>query len=266
MTSRHETAFMIITDLDGSLLDHQHYDWVAAEPCLCQLKNKAIPIVFCSSKTQSEIEALQRQMGLFGQPYIAENGAILSINNKIQIISEAATGLSYLQITEILSQMRTTYGFKFVGFHDVETTQVVQLTGLSLEQAQFSQDRIASEPILWQDSLENFALFQQVLTSTQLDLIQGGRFWHVMNAGSHKGAAFNTLIQHELEQQRVWKTIGLGDSPNDLSFLELTDYTVIIRSALDHTMLLNRKDMHNIYHSQYQGPQGWCEGIRHFLL
>lgn len=257
---------MIITDLDGSLLDHQHYDWVAAEPCLCQLKNKAIPIVFCSSKTPSEIEALQRQMGLCGQPYIAENGAILSINNKIQIISEAATGLSYLQIIEILSQMRKTYGFKFLGFHDVDTTQVVQLTGLSLEQARFSQERIASEPILWQDSLENFALFQQELTSTQLDLIQGGRFWHVMNAGSHKGTAFNALIQHELEQQRVWKTIGLGDSPNDLSFLELTDYTVIIRSALDHTMLLNRKDTHNIYHSQYQGPQGWCEGIRHFLL
>lgn len=257
---------MIITDLDGSLLDHRHYDWVAAEPCLSQLKNKAIPIVFCTSKTQSEIETLQRQMGLLGQPYIAENGAILSVNHEIQIISEAATGLSYPQITEILTQIRTSYGFQFLGFHDVNTTQVVQLTGLSLEQARFSQERIASEPILWKDTTENFALFQQLLASKRLDLIQGGRFWHVMNAGSHKGAAFNAFMQHELQQQRAWKTIGLGDSPNDLSFLELTDYAVIIRSALDKTIHLKRKDMHNIYHSQYQGPQGWCEGIRHFLL
>lgn len=51
---------MIITDLDGSLLDHHTYRWDAATEWLTTLKQYAVPLVICSSKTAAEIIPLQK--------------------------------------------------------------------------------------------------------------------------------------------------------------------------------------------------------------
>ncbi len=51
---------MIVTDLDGSLLDHHSYRWDAAVDWLDQLQQHQIPLVICTSKTAAEILPLQK--------------------------------------------------------------------------------------------------------------------------------------------------------------------------------------------------------------
>ncbi|WP_111891418.1 HAD-IIB family hydrolase [Acinetobacter sp. MB5] len=257
--------FLIVTDLDGSLLDHNDYSWSAAEPCLSRLIQMNIPIMFCTSKTRSEVHMLQVQMGLSGQPAICENGAILLVEGKTKIISADCANLNYCEITQILDRIRAVYGLDFTGFHDVDTQQIMKWTNLPIESARLAQERLASEPIIWQGTSLQFKQFQQCLEEYRLCLIQGGRFWHVMNIGSDKGAALSAFLQQERHQQRYWKTVGLGDSPNDLPLLEITNFAVVIRTGQSNGIALSRKDLQNIYYSEYYGPKGWCQGIQHFL-
>ena len=52
MTAR----YVVFTDLDGTLLDHTSYSHQAAEPALEAIRERRIPLVFCTSKTRAEVE------------------------------------------------------------------------------------------------------------------------------------------------------------------------------------------------------------------
>lgn len=67
-----DSSLLIVSDLDGSLLDHHDYNWNAARQWLARLKQFRIPVIICSSKTAAEIVPLQEQLGIAGSPFIAE--------------------------------------------------------------------------------------------------------------------------------------------------------------------------------------------------
>lgn len=45
-------ALILFSDLDGTLLDHDTYDWSPAQPALKQLAALEVPLVLTSSKTR----------------------------------------------------------------------------------------------------------------------------------------------------------------------------------------------------------------------
>ena len=68
-------AWLIATDLDGTLLDARTYSPAEALPTLQATLARGIPIVPCSAKTLAEQEPLRRELGLEGFPCIVENGS-----------------------------------------------------------------------------------------------------------------------------------------------------------------------------------------------
>lgn len=257
---------MIVTDLDGSLLDHHTYEWEPARAWLERLTERKIPVVICSSKTAAEILPLQRQLGLSGAPYIAENGAIVQWPGS----HEAAllpSSKSYREICQTLQKLRERYQFKFTGFADVSEKEVAEWTGLTPHDAALAKMREGSESLIWRDTTEQFTAFEQALSAEQLSLVQGGRFWSVMNQGAGKGAALTFLLQHfrhPLGQR--WITIGLGDGPNDAPMLDEVDFAVIIKGYSKTPVTLQRADTQHFFRSARFGPEGWSEGLTHFIL
>ena len=67
---------VILTDLDGTLLDHGDYSYRGALTALERIRREAIPLVFVTSKTRSEVEALQEEIGL-DEPFVVENGGAI---------------------------------------------------------------------------------------------------------------------------------------------------------------------------------------------
>ena len=55
----------VVTDLDGTLLDH-HYDWSAAIATLTWLKQIGISVIPCTSKTAEEVRRFRREAELDG--------------------------------------------------------------------------------------------------------------------------------------------------------------------------------------------------------
>ena len=253
-----DSSLMIVTDLDGSLLDHHDYNWQAASEWLTRLKQHAIPVVICSSKTAAEIIPLQKRLGLAGYSFIAENGAHVAFDGEPVLNNEP--GENYLALCKTLGTLRAS--FRFSGFHDFSDAEVARFTGLTLTEASQSRQRMASEVVLWRDEIDKLDDFRVALAEHQLALTQGGRFWHVMPADCGKGVALAQLLQ-SLPSPPT--TIGLGDGPNDAPMLEQVDYAVVIKGFSTTPVILQRTDQQNIYHTAHVGPQGWREGLDYFL-
>jgi mannosyl-3-phosphoglycerate phosphatase len=254
-----QQPLMIITDLDGSLLDHHSYRWDAATEWLTTLKQRAIPLVICSSKTAAEIIPLQKRLGIAGAPFIAENGAVVDMNGQRTRLPD--TTLTYDALCARLAELQAT--FRFTGFHDFSDPEVSSMTGLTESEAALARQRDASEVVVWRDSDEAFDRFRQALSADGLMLAQGGRFWHVMPAGSGKGEAVRWLLAQQPEEGRT--TIGLGDGPNDAPMLDAVDYAVVIKGYSKTPVTLSRTDQQQVYHTAHYGPEGWREGLDYFL-
>ncbi|KAA8735042.1 HAD-IIB family hydrolase [Acinetobacter qingfengensis] len=256
-------SWMIVTDLDGSLLDHDTYRWDAAQTWLDRFVIHHIPVVFCTSKTATEVQQLQMQMQLIDMPYICENGGIFYVDGEHHIVSTQQHKQDYSQIVSQLQNIREQYAWQYSGFADVEVQQIIAWTGLDSQSAMYAKQRQASEPILWQDTDENLQKFKEQLALRKLDLIKGGRFWHVMNQGSDKYHALQQLLAYYQQQNLEFRTIGLGDSPNDALFLQHTDCSVVIQSKYADRIQLDQHE--HVYYTQNTGPQGWAEGLDYFL-
>ena len=59
MADMEQPRWLVVTDLDGTLLDHHTYSFDAAKSALEQLEERGIPVIINSSKTAREIEQLQ---------------------------------------------------------------------------------------------------------------------------------------------------------------------------------------------------------------
>lgn len=253
---------VVITDLDGSLLDHHTYSWQPAAPWLDKLKANGIPVVFCSSKTAAEILLLQESMGFAKSPFIAENGAVVQLDGDG---AKKVIEKDYAAVRAAMVRLRAEKGYKFFGFGDVDEKLVAEWTGLSPQGAELAKRREASEAFIWRESDDRLREFTDALAADSLAVTQGGRFYHVMSAGSSKGAAVKRLLTHYRQRDgRHWQSIGLGDGPNDISLLEAVDYAVIIRGYSKTPVNLSPSQRY-VYRAKAYGPEGWREGLDYFI-
>lgn len=251
--------WMIFTDLDNTLLDHHSYSFEQALPALEKIRQLAIPLIINSSKTYAEIKDLRRQLHN-NWAFAVENGAAVflpqgNLSGYDNTMEQIILGVPRETILNVLHHLRTQQDFCFKGFADYSVAELMLETGLSEAQAEKAKQRLASEPIKWLDSQENLLIFEQALKAQGLQLIQGGRFLHVMGKND-KGQAMAWIVNKFNSQQ----TIALGDSQNDYNMLEQADYSVVIRK-LDGSHLQLSKSANQVIYTQHSAPLGWQEAI-----
>jgi mannosyl-3-phosphoglycerate phosphatase len=71
-----QRKLVVMTDVDGCVLDRESRSHAGAEAALDRLKLAGVPVILCSSRTRAELERLQQELGL-ADPFIAENGGAL---------------------------------------------------------------------------------------------------------------------------------------------------------------------------------------------
>ena len=179
---------IIVTDLDGTLLDHHTYSWQAAKPALEQAKNKNIPIIPCTSKTLEETQKLIKAIGLDG-PIIFENGSGIALADG-SLIDLAP---KYEEIIGKLETIKLANNFNFWGFHSMSIEDVMAQTQLSFEDAANAKSRRYSEPFLWQGDENSFNDFEHYCQEADIDIVRGGRFYHALNRNVTKQRAIEHL-------------------------------------------------------------------------
>ena len=257
---------VIFTDLDGTLLDHHSYSWAAARPALQKLKELEIPVIICTSKTAAEVKQLHRALQLT-TPFIVENGAgiIFPANGSQQEDTAHFFGKDYAELTRVVHQLRKDKGYCFSGFSDFSVADVCAETGLDVQSATLAKERLFSEPIRWDDDADALELFRADLASYNLQLLQGGRFYHILDAKADKGTATHWLIKYyrQQHQNQHWFSVALGDGPNDQAMMEACDLAVIIPSQ---SGVAPEPRCGKVLHATESGPSGWNQAIQDILL
>lgn len=238
---------IVVTDLDGTLLDHDTYSHEAAVPALQLLKRLQIPVVANTSKTAAEWLDMRDQFSN-RDPFIVENGSALIFDHQTVVL-----GTPRAEILQALLPFKEKY--KFRGYADATLADIVAWTGLPKREAALSATRDYSEPVLWEDTPEKEAEFCQKIHALGLTTLRGGRFLHVLGQ-TDKGKALNTLRDG---QNYI---IALGDRPNDQAMLEAADTGIAICAPDGSHHLLGKEFLH----STLPGPSGWNEMVAPVVL
>ncbi len=278
-------TFLLVTDLDGTLLDHEHYSFDAAVQALSAARRQRVPIVFNTSKTLAECLQLkqslkQQELGM-EDPIIYENGAgvALPITTWPEGPWSRAAGVhshaehwvvplapSYEHIRGILQSLRRNRHFRFTGFGDMTTAQVRDATGLTLENAAAARERHFDEPLLWQDIGSRSIEFTRAVEDAGLQLTRGGRFLHVMGAADKGRAMLWLARQYSTPRPQL---VALGDSENDLPMLRAADIAVLVRSPAQQLPELCTTDPDDcpgrVVITDEVGPAGWNTAVLSLL-
>lgn len=87
-----------------------------------------------------------------------------------------------------------------------------------------------------------------------------------MSAQTSKGFTVNWIKKQYIERcDTDITTLGLGDGPNDISLLCAVDCAVLIKGKRNQIVNLPESYSGKQYCTQHSGPQGWSEGLDHFI-
>lgn len=248
--------------MDGTLLD-ENYSYSEALPVLNVLREKNIPIIFCSAKTRTEQEVIREEMRIH-HPFIAEDGSAIYIpagyfgkrvGEVVNGYEVVVLGVRFEEIQKEIERLKKKY--KIRGYYDMSDEEVARITGLSLEGAKRAKQREFSETIVEADeeALEEL--------KEKFNVVIGGRFIHIFGKGADKGKAVRILTDMYRESSKEVTTIGIGNSYNDEPMLRAVDIPAIVKNPDGKWADVK---IENIYKAEGIGPRGWAEVVKKFVL
>jgi mannosyl-3-phosphoglycerate phosphatase len=253
---------VVVTDLDGCLLDPKTYRWEAARPALDELKRRGIPLVLCSSKTRAEMEPLHADLGL-DAPFVFENGGGIVIPAGAPWARVARRdggpllvrlGVPLRDLARTLLEIAKEAGARVRAFSRLTPREVKDLTGLPESEVERARQREHDEPFLL-DAGDERAV-REAAERRGLRVTHGGRFHHL--TGTHdKGRA----VRQVLTLLAPAASIGLGDAETDLGLLGAVDRPILvprpdggIDPALDAAFPAAER-------APIAGPAGWNKAV-----
>ena len=146
-----DTHYVIYTDMDGTLIDHNTYSYEAALPALRLLSKRSIPLILCTSKTRAELEVYCEELCIH-HPLIPENGGAIFIpenyfdfpfkyDKKINDYQVIELGERYNILRNILKEICFKIDCKVIGFGDMDVEDVCSECGLDIHSAALAKRR-----------------------------------------------------------------------------------------------------------------------------
>jgi len=264
-------TYIVFTDLDGTLLDHETYDYQAALPGLALLKKARIPVVFCSSKTRSEQEVLRKQLGI-SAPFIVEDGGAVYIEEGYfkEPVTHLRTqdgfqvlefGRPYKEIRKRLADVSRSLDLFLRGYGDASKEEIADITGLPVDDAARAKKREYEETIITPLSHQDAQRLKGALSPLGLTLSRGGRFYSVKGQ-NNKGQAAMAVARLFGSRHGKVVTVGIGDSGNDLPLLAMAYIPILVQRPDSKWHSLPIK---GVIRMEGIGPVGWTKAVKALL-
>ena len=260
-----KNKYLVFSDLDGTLLNHNDYSFAPANEALALLKSKSIPLILSTSKTFSEVVKLQKDIGI-REPFIVENGAGIFVPSECVLAKpltykddwiKVSQAHSYIELRLFFTSMKRFFPIK--GFGDMSVSEVRALTGLNEQNSINAMKRDFTEPfIIGDESLVTSLKAKANLEG--LDVVKGGRFYHLISLRQDKAnAMLNLTHMYDEYHNTKHQKIALGDSANDYTMLLQADVGVLIPL---HDGSFSPLGDTSVKKAKYPGPKGWNQSIK----
>jgi mannosyl-3-phosphoglycerate phosphatase family protein len=268
-------GMVIVTDLDGTLLDPVTYAIDPALHALDRVKRLGIPLVLCSSKTRAEIERIRRRIGI-SDPFIPENGGAVVVPTGYfgrlppgaLVADQRITfklGRPYAAVVASLKEVAAAERVTVIGFSDMTVSEVAADCGLSLLDAQLAKMRQYDEPfkLVGADPAQR-SRFLKALKRRGVRVVSGGRYDHA-TGDTDKGHAVALLRTLFAERGDPVVLAGLGDGLNDVSLLRAVDHPVIVCNDMCGATARLARKVAGATVTSASGPEGWAEAVTALL-
>lgn len=274
MSSRHECS-LVVTDLDGTLLDEDTYDVAPARPGLDALRVRRLDLVLCSSKTRAEMEPLAKELG-FRALLVVENGGALVLPAGLvprlppgahregeEVVVSLGTPRSSL--VAALPEVAREAGVAVHGFGEMTPAEVAALTGLGRSAADRALRREWDEPFLVEGEAgaDVDRQLQEAARRRGLRVTSGGRLHH-LTGPTDKGRALEALLRL-LPHDPHGHTVGLGDAANDLPMLQVVDRPIVMPGKDGGVDAALASALPEAERAPGPGPAGWAGAVRAVL-
>jgi mannosyl-3-phosphoglycerate phosphatase len=216
---------IIFTDLDGTLLDHHTYSWDAARAALDAARAASVPVVICTSKTRAEVEPLRKAMRI-NDPFIVENGGAVVFHEETVVL-----GAQYADLCMALRKACDATGVAARGFSQMSVAEVSAHTGLPESITILSMQREYDEPFVVSDEAKVPLLLAEI-ERLGYRHTRGGRFFHIIG-DSDKARAVRAAMDRFEGKHGALVSLGLGDAPNDMTFLAICDRAAMVKGPAD---------------------------------
>ena len=282
---------LVLTSLDGSLLDLESNSYGAARQALAALERRSIPLVLYSLRTRAQLEHVRRQLRL-EHPFICEDGSAVYVPEHYfpaGILDERwqhrppyyvyALGLPYARLRSILQQVRQDSRLDLIGFGDWTASELAAATGIPLEEAERAQQREYSEIFSYSGDPETLreAFAQQEANLTQhLLRVRQLHFsslpqWYLTGwvqpvtepHFSPGEEAVRRLLDCYQRHLGPVQALGIGCSPPDVAFLRWVERKVVLPSPIADSLWSEALPQWQL--AQLPGPEGWNEVVLTWL-
>jgi len=256
---------IIFSDLDGTILDKNSFKFDKIKNYIRKLISKRVILVPNSSKTEIEIKNFIEELGI-DLPFICENGSAIHnlnlINKKLPkklILSKDIKSISKLYLEKVPLKIRK----KIIDLRKINKADQIKIFGLPKNKIKHALKRSFTIPIKFTDEIKDKKKFIKIIKNSGLKIQEGGR---IMNLGDNVDKSL--AMQIFLKKVKTFikdpiKTIGIGDSHNDIGMLKNTDIPCLV-----YNEGFNRKNIKikKLIVSDKPSPQGWADVIKKAVL
>ena len=258
---KQKKQIIIFTDLDGSLLDKDTFEFHEIEDYLRELVSKGIKIIPNSSKTIAELSDFNKQHNL-NLSFIAENGSSIYGLNLIHKNLPEKIFLSKTsdEILKIYNQNITTDLKEKISFIlNLKSNEQQKIFGLSMDKIELALERYHSLPIQFNGNEIEKTEFIKIMNNAGLTVQSGGRLMNICDNVNKSKAMSKTLelIKKEIDEEII--TIGVGDNQNDIDMLRQSNYACLVKNDNFDSSLVN---IENLIKSSEPSPRGWADVIK----
>ena len=256
-------TIIIFTDLDGTLLHRDTFQFDTIKNYIKSLVNKGVIIIPNSSKTETEIEEFNEELGV-NLPFISENGASIHGLNLITsnfpdklIVSrekEELLGIFENKVPEKLKQ-------KCFQISKMSKKDQEKILGQKDEKLKNALNRKYTLPFLFKGDKNEKNRLLKLLNTNSLTLQEGGRVSNLCD-NVNKVKSMNRVVKilKKIEEKII--TIAVGDNYNDLDMLKNCDIPCLV---FNDQFKLDQINIDNLIFSNKPSPEGWADVIKKAL-
>ena len=255
---------VIFTDLDGSLLHRDTFQFDTIKDYIKSLVNKGVIIIPNSSKTEKEIEKFNEELGV-NLPYISENGSSIHGLNLITsnfpdklILSREKEELLKIFENKVPERLKE----KCLQILKMSKKEKENILGQKDEKLKYALNRKYTLPILFNGDKNEKNRLVKILNSNSLTLQEGGRVSNLCD-NINKVKSMNRVIKILKKTEDKIKTIAVGDNFNDLEMLRNCDIPCLV---FNDQFTLDQINIENLVFSNKPSPEGWADVIKMALV
>ncbi|CAM2769869.1 fructose-phosphate phosphohydrolase SppA [Streptococcus mutans] len=242
-----KTIKLILSDIDGTILDNNHQVDAHLRDTITELKKESIPFVLASARSPHGMFPIAQELNLGANPIACYNGALIVEGNKEHYQTLIEHGLSKADVKKIVTLIKKQFPHISINFYsggDWIVEEIDQWVQIEADITKESPDIRNFDTLLTDDSIPihkllliaNAQAIQEFFTYLKRVNFEDASFYlskdNYLEVTSQSVSKENALLEiAKYYDISLSQTMAIGDNYNDIPMLKLAGLGVAMANA-----------------------------------